>query len=648
MSETLRKPLMALVLLNVVFVHLTGAVSVSWLLPLYFLTVAAPCFARYQKRAVYRVGWNTGILLVFGSLALNAQTTGIVHLLEDGLLLAALCQVHLLNNLGTRQRPDLLFFNSFLIAFVTSFFSQDLGFSVAFIVYAAILIPSLQLFCATRHRTDQALGSSEYWAIVRSSAPRTAMALALTLGVFLLWPRNFARDGWMESDSGLSHAMRLAMGLGDELNPERQGSVSPSDDILMRIRLLEGNPEQMPALWRGTTYVTHGRRGWSDRAMSGGASSLDVPWRRRQEHLVRPGSPELVAQVVIEHGSSSWIMLPREACDVAMTAPADISFVASRADGNLRYEAWFDADSGQGLTYTVGITPNPTRAPNLTPFDRANLVSVSYRHTPPALGELATELGAKIPDGAPATTVAHAFARHLRNEWSYALPGEPGAARDMADFLRGAPGHCEYFASVLTMLLRHHGVPARLVSGISATEWNETRHEWVVRHKHAHAWVEAWDEQRGWFAVDATPARATADAAASDSLWSQLTDPLAALWKSVAGFDGQGRGAVLAWFRALPTTLATTLRQHPASATGLAAALVGLVVYWRRRRRPHAAISAFRRAAQRVGLQPKAGETPREFLARARTADPKPAALSRLAAAVQEHELARYRRRGSP
>ena len=60
----------------------------------------------------------------------HATTTGLLHMLEDGLMLAILCQVHLLNNIGQRQRPDLTFFNSFLIVFVTSFFAPDLWWSI--------------------------------------------------------------------------------------------------------------------------------------------------------------------------------------------------------------------------------------------------------------------------------------------------------------------------------------------------------------------------------------------------------------------------------------------------------------------------------------------------------------------------------------
>ena len=62
-----------------------------------------------------------------------ALTSGAAHLLEDGLLLATLAQVHLLNNVGRLQKPDILFFNSFLIAIVTSFLSVDVGYSIVFL-----------------------------------------------------------------------------------------------------------------------------------------------------------------------------------------------------------------------------------------------------------------------------------------------------------------------------------------------------------------------------------------------------------------------------------------------------------------------------------------------------------------------------------
>jgi hypothetical protein len=82
-------------------------------------------------------------------------------------------------------------------------------------------------------------------------------------------------------------------------------------------------------------------------------------------------------------------------------------------------------------------------------------------------------------------------------------------------------GHCEYFASALVLMLRSQGIPARIVVGYKTGEYNMLGRYYVVRQKHAHAWVEAWmppgavpeseiagtPNQGGcWYRLDPTPA----------------------------------------------------------------------------------------------------------------------------------------------
>jgi hypothetical protein len=73
-------------------------------------------------------------------------------------------------------------------------------------------------------------------------------------------------------------------------------------------------------------------------------------------------------------------------------------------------------------------------------------------------------------------------------------------------------GHCEYFASALTLMLRSVGVPARMVNGFKGGDYNDLSRTWIVRQKHAHSWVEVLvnppsDSASGarWVSLDPTP-----------------------------------------------------------------------------------------------------------------------------------------------
>ena len=67
-------------------------------------------------------------------------------------------------------------------------------------------------------------------------------------------------------------------------------------------------------------------------------------------------------------------------------------------------------------------------------------------------------------------------------------------------------GHCEYFASATVMLLREAGIPARYATGFAVVETSPRTGEALLRGTHAHAWCEAWDENKKiWINVDLTP-----------------------------------------------------------------------------------------------------------------------------------------------
>jgi hypothetical protein len=81
-------------------------------------------------------------------------------------------------------------------------------------------------------------------------------------------------------------------------------------------------------------------------------------------------------------------------------------------------------------------------------------------------------------------------------------------------------GHCEYFAGALVLMLRSQDIPARLVVGYKGGEFNPLGHYYLIREKHAHAWVEMYlppeevppSEWAGptslagaWFRLDPTP-----------------------------------------------------------------------------------------------------------------------------------------------
>lgn len=103
-------------------------------------------------------------------------------------------------------------------------------------------------------------------------------------------------------------------------------------------------------------------------------------------------------------------------------------------------------------------------------------------------------------------TKAQIIERHLRENYRYSFSSitESQGRTPLSEFLFDTrEGHCEYFASAMVMMLRTVGVPARLVTGFSATTKNPLTGYYEIRAIDGHAWVEAWVDSR-WVTFEPT------------------------------------------------------------------------------------------------------------------------------------------------
>ncbi len=106
------------------------------------------------------------------------------------------------------------------------------------------------------------------------------------------------------------------------------------------------------------------------------------------------------------------------------------------------------------------------------------------------------------------------FVRNFFSDFRYSLyQNEYASMNPLAHFLyERKAGHCEYFATATTLLLRQMGIPARYVVGYSVQEYNESIDMYIVRQRHAHAWAIAFIND-SWQVIDTTP-----------GVWAQMED----------------------------------------------------------------------------------------------------------------------------
>lgn len=407
-----------------------------------------------------------------------------------------------------------------------------------------------------------------------------------------------------------------------------------------------------PSLYvRGAAFDAFDGENWSktplDFAYAGPGgkrlrTTMGRAWGRRRGALTAFPSPEG----------------PTTAADIVVY-PMQVSVVftvgAPRSIDGISESLWFDhTDSvqsagtfGAGARYHVVAGP-PGTEPSDAGYSLRERVLKRALFMPPdpggRVGKLAAQWTAGLTD--PRAKI-DAVTRRLRREYSYSLSGEDRRVLLPEFLFEVRRGNCEYFATAAAILLRHAGVPTRLVTGFRSDDWNEWGRFYDVRQSNAHAWVEAWVPGAGWVSVDATPAESGFSAAA-DVLARRLqrwADEFQMRWyRSVIGYDQYSQRDAFRRFRlglALDRLRALAER---ALTTGLPALVALGLLWWGLRALPALLrrgdeYERAERALARAGLPRRPELTPREYARAVVSRRPELAELDEL---VEAHYRRRY------
>lgn len=152
------------------------------------------------------------------------------------------------------------------------------------------------------------------------------------------------------------------------------------------------------------------------------------------------------------------------------------------------------------LAYTVQFDPRQSLDSPPTVFDKA--VPTAEK---PTLKKVLNSLDLDGKSDADKVEAVSAFYKTQGFQYSLDLPKPKKNKTPMAAFLLDhRSGHCEYYASATSLLLRSAGIPTRYAVGYTAHEYSPTEQQYIVRLKDAHAWVLAYVDNT-WVKVETTP-----------------------------------------------------------------------------------------------------------------------------------------------
>ncbi len=249
-----------------------------------------------------------------------------------------------------------------------------------------------------------------------------------------------------------------------------------SDDLaeVLRVRVSDetGRPVAGPFYVRGRALDAFDGARWTSSVPPG--PPTPAAWNRRAELRVVPLAGNLLFSV---------------------GEPRRFEGIAVRRVGNQTFE---HAVPGAGVSYVALGWEAPLGG---IPVDDGPPALLALPELDPRVVSLAWSVAGEEADAA---IVAAALSSHLREGYAYVEDPPDPTGDPLAEFLfERRTGHCEYFASALTVLLRVRGIPARVATGFYSGELADDG-TIVVRRGHAHAWTEV-RTATGWAALDATP-----------------------------------------------------------------------------------------------------------------------------------------------
>jgi transglutaminase-like putative cysteine protease len=362
-------------------------------------------------------------------------------------------------------------------------------------------------------------------------------------------------------------------GFNQRINQNLRGDMK--SQVVMRVR------SQAAGFWRVLGFDKYTGQGW-EISRNEKAEKVTRP-RWSYQFYLNPYPNARRTQEVIQ----SYTMVAQLPNLIpALAKPKELYFptpeVAIDAEGGLRSPV----ELAEGLTYTV-ISNVPVRDRSLldkTGTDYPKNIRKFYLDVPPKIAEKVRKKTEEIllartrvstserPIDSPYEKALY-LAQYLKQNPNYKIEKALPYLEESEDLVEGflfgykntqagkkvTGGYPDHFSTVLTIMLRSIGIPARMAGGFDTGEFNPFTGLYIVKNTDAFLMTEVYFPNNGWFAFNPIPGYPLIPASVEDN---QTFSVLESFWKWIAGW------------------LPTPLRSGLDAAIGFVVGWIALIVGW--------------------------------------------------------------------
>ena len=560
-SIALRVLVLGLVVLGIVATDIASETTFSlWAVPLSTVGTIWSYYRRHNANIPVKFCIAIGMLI-----ALGAFFGRFIGQLNDTRLNLAqlLIELQVLHNYDTPRRKDLGYsiVIGLILLGVAATLSQTMAFAPVLLIFLAVSLPTLVLDYRSRlglkplkkeKLTKKNFTSANFKVLIVNFL----VILGLGLGIFAVLPRfpgyqlrsfpvstpiqlqgeftgrSIINPGYVREGNGGGDGSGTGTGQGSsgepgtvdsnfyygfnsEMNQNLRGEMKPK--VVMRVR------SQAEGFWRVLAFDQYTGKGWkisrNDDVTTLRRSSwsykidLDLP-------LIKTPTREVVQTYNVVSDLPNLIP--------ALSNPKEIYFpgpvIAVDQEGGLRSPVQLS----EGMTYTV-LSEVPYRDRTLlgkadTKYPKE--IKDYYLQIPPEIADkvrqkteaiLADYNRQRVSRTEDVRTLNSVYektlylAQYLKQNYSFpenplGLPHLDQNDDLVESFLfKHQGGYPDHFSTVLTVMLRSIGIPARLVAGFAPGEFNPFTGMYIVKNTDAYAMTEVYFPKYGWFAFDPIP-----------------------------------------------------------------------------------------------------------------------------------------------
>lgn len=367
-----------------------------------------------------------------------------------------------------------VYFMSLLQLIIASELTRSIVFGVVFIIFLIALVTAMVISHFLKEGTFRK---------IRLRLPVTIISILtlLTTGIFFISaPRVKGGIVGKSRMTGIKTA-----GFSEKVDFGSFGEVKLDTTVILRVEM----PEKVaaPLYWRGMTLDYFDGTSWIDTI-----KKRDRVSKYENIFVILPVSLDnaIVQKIFIEPIDSDVIF------GLGSIAGIEIDLRAMFTDG--AGAVFAQEKSPKRLAYTAySILEEPLASENIQDY-------LQFPSSLEKIGKLTDEITKNLNTG---IEKASKIENYLKTNYKYSLKTSPPTAgiNLIENFLfNSKTGYCEHYATAMAIMLRHAGIPSRIVTGFAGGERNKYGGYIIVRQSDAHSWVEAVIDGR-WKRFDPTP-----------------------------------------------------------------------------------------------------------------------------------------------